>query len=224
MDAPGSLIATGRDADIFEYGKGTVLRRSRNGRSQVLEARAMAFVRAKGYPVPEVFEVSDDGIDLVMEKIDGPTMIETVATQPWKLRGFGRDLAELHQSLHLLTAPDWMPAAPCGIGERLLHLDLHPLNIILSAKGPVVIDWTNAARGNPMVDVATTWVLLASANVPGGHLEAAIAKVGRGILVKAFLCPFSKAELSSVLNSVVEWKSKDAHMTAVEIERMRSLL
>jgi tRNA A-37 threonylcarbamoyl transferase component Bud32 len=224
MDAPGNLIATGRDADIFEYGKGSVLRRSRNGRSQVLEAKAMTFVRSKGYPVPEVFEVGDDGIDLVMERIDGPTMIEMVATQPWKLRGFGRDLAELHQSLHLLPAPDWMPAAPCGPGERFLHMDLHPLNIILSSKGPVVIDWTNAARGNPMVDVAATWVLLASANVSGGRFEAAIAKVGRGILVKAFLGPFSKSELSSVLNSVVEWKSKDPHMTAIEIERMRLLL
>lgn len=224
MDAPGNLIATGRDADIFEYGKGSILRRSRNGRSQVLEARAMDFVRSKGYPVPEVFEVGDDGIDLVMERIDGPTMIEAVATQPWKLRSFGRDLAELHQSLHLLPAPDWMPAAPCGLGERFLHLDLHPLNIILSTRGPVVIDWTNAARGDPMVDVAATWVLLACANVPGGRLEAAIAKVGRGVLVKAFLGPFSKAELSSVLNSVVGWKSKDANMSAVEVERMRSLL
>jgi tRNA A-37 threonylcarbamoyl transferase component Bud32 len=224
MDAPGNLIATGRDADIFEYGKGSVLRRSRNGRSQVLEAMAMTFVRSKGYPVPEVFEVGNDGIDLVMERIVGPTMIEAVATQPWKLKGFGRDLAELHQSLHLLPAPVWMPAAPCGLGESFLHMDLHPLNIILSTKGPVVIDWTNAARGNPMVDVAATWVLLASANVPGSRLEAAIAKVGRGILVRAFLGPFSKAELSSVLNSVVEWKSKDAHMTVVEIKRMRSLL
>src|ERR1035441_3656489 len=98
MNAPGNLIAAGRDADIFEYGKGTVLRRSRNGRSQVLEAKAMAFVRAKGYPVPEIFEVSDDGIDLVMERIDGPTMIEAVTTQPWKLRGFGRDRSEEHTS------------------------------------------------------------------------------------------------------------------------------
>src|ERR1039458_6600679 len=114
MHAPGNLIATGRDADIFECGKGRVLRRSRNDRSQVLEARAMEFARTKGYPVPEVFEVSEDGIDLLMERIEGPTMIEAAAAQPWRLRGFGRDLAELHQSLHELKAPEWMPAALCG--------------------------------------------------------------------------------------------------------------
>ena len=224
MSAPGNLIAAGRDADIFEYDKGTVLRRSRNGRSQVLEARAMAFVRSKGYPVPEVIDVSDDGIDLVMERISGPTMIQAASTQPWKLRAFGRELAELHESLHLLAAPDWMPSAPCGPGKRFLHMDLHPLNIILSSKGPVVIDWTNAARGNPMADVAATWVLLASANVPGGRLQSAMAKVGRGVLLRAFLDPFPKIDLSAVMNSVVEWKCKDSNMTAAEIVRMRSLL
>jgi tRNA A-37 threonylcarbamoyl transferase component Bud32 len=224
MDAPGNLIATGRDADIFEYGKGRVLRRSRNERSQVLEARAMEFARAKGYPVPEVFEVSDDGHDLVMERIEGPTMIEAASAQPWKLRGFGRDLAELHQSLHHLQAPEWMPAAPCSPGERLLHMDLHPLNIMLSKKGPIVLDWTNAARGNPLVDVAATWVLLASGSVSSSRVQAALVRVGRGIILRAFLRSFPRGELSGVLGSVVEWKCQDTNMSAVEIERMRSLL
>jgi hypothetical protein len=75
-----------------------------------------------------------------------------------------------------------------------------------------------------MVDVAATWVLLASANVPGGRLQTAMAKVGRGILLRAFLSPFPKMDLSSVLPSVVEWKCKDTNMTGTEIERMRSLL
>jgi tRNA A-37 threonylcarbamoyl transferase component Bud32 len=224
MDAPGNMIAAGRDADIFEYGNGKVLRRSRDGRSQVLEARVMDFVRSKGYPVPEVIEVSDDGIDLVMARITGPTMIEVASTQPWNIKGFGRDLAELHESLHLLSAPDWIPNAPCGLGERVLHMDLHPLNIIISNKGPVVIDWTNAVRGNPMVDVAATWVLLACANVPGGRLQSAMAKFGRGILLRSFLSSFPETDLALVLKDVVEWKCGDNNMIAAEIERMRSLL
>jgi tRNA A-37 threonylcarbamoyl transferase component Bud32 len=224
MDSPGALIAAGRDADIFEYRKGTVLRRSRNGRSQILEARTMEFVRSSGYPVPEVFEVGDDGIDLVMERISGLTMLETASNRPWKLRGFGRDLAELHVSLHNLTAPDWMTVLPFGPGDRVLHLDLHPLNIILSNNGPVVIDWTNASRGDPLVDVAATWVLLASRNVPGGRLDRMMAKVGRGILLRSFLVPFSKSELNPVLGDVVDWKSRDTNMTSSEIERMRALL
>ena len=224
MNAPGPMIAAGRDADIFEYGKGAVLRRSRNGHSQLIVARAMDFVRSKGYPVPEVIEVSDDGIDLIMEWITGPTMIEAASSQPWKLRSFGRNLAELHESLHLLSAPDWMQSAPCGPGERVLHMDLHPLNVLLSEKGPVVIDWTNAARGDPRVDVAATWVLLASANVPGVRLQSAKAKLRRGILLRSFLGSFRETDPSLALKSVVEWRCNDSNMTAVEIERMRSLL
>jgi hypothetical protein len=224
MDSPGALIAAGRDADIYEYRTGTVLRRSRNGRFQILEARTMEFVRSAGYPVPEVYEVGDDGIDLVMERVTGLTMLETASNRPWKLRGFGRDLAELHVSLHHLTAPDWMKVLPFGSGDRVLHLDLHPLNIILSDNGPVVIDWTNASRGDPLVDVAATRVLLASGDVPGGLWDTLLAKVGRGILLRSFLDPFSKSELNPVLRDVVEWKSKDTNMTSSEIERMRSLL
>jgi aminoglycoside phosphotransferase len=86
VEAPGGLIASGRDADIFEFGPGRVLRRSRNGRSMATEARTMEFVRSHGYPVPEIFEVSDDGTDLVMERIDGPTMVDAGAARPWNLR------------------------------------------------------------------------------------------------------------------------------------------
>jgi len=54
-------------------------RRSREGRSQALEARTMKFVRSQCYPVPEVFEVSGDGIDLEMARIESPTMMEAAS-------------------------------------------------------------------------------------------------------------------------------------------------
>ena len=63
MKGPGPLLATGRDSDIFEYGPGLVLRRSREGHSMAMEARTMAFMREQGYPVPAVEELSDDGFD-----------------------------------------------------------------------------------------------------------------------------------------------------------------
>lgn len=33
-----------------------------------------------------------------------------------------------------------------GEGDKVVHLDLHPLNVIIGPKGPVVIDWTGASR------------------------------------------------------------------------------
>ncbi|MGD0882686.1 MAG: phosphotransferase [Acidimicrobiales bacterium] len=220
----GPLIASGRDADIFEYGHGRVLRRSRNDRSMVAEARTMEFVRTHGYPSPRVFDVSDDGLDLVMERIDGPTMVDAGATRPWRLRAMGRELAELHQLLHRrLPAPDWVPAAPVGTGDRMLHMDLHPLNVLMGQDGPVVIDWTGAARGEPLVDVAATWLLVASGQVPTGRVQSVVLEIGRRIFLGSFLGPFPMDVLESILPEVVEWKCADPNMSAGEIERMRSL-
>jgi len=32
---------------------------------------------------------------------------------------------------------------------RIVHLDLHPENVMLTVSGPVVIDWRNATDGDP---------------------------------------------------------------------------
>jgi tRNA A-37 threonylcarbamoyl transferase component Bud32 len=224
VNTPGNLLATGRDCDIFEFEKGSILRRSRNGRSQAIEAKTMEFVRNEGYPAPEVFEVSDDGLDLVMARIEGPTMLEAASSQPWKLRSIGIELAGLHQSLHRLPVPEWLPAAPVGTGGQLLHMDLHPLNVILSKRGPIVIDWTNASRGDPFIDVTATWVLLACGIVEGNWIEASITKFGRGVLVNAFLKGFPRPELTATLREVVEWKSQDKNISPAEVGRMHRLL
>jgi aminoglycoside phosphotransferase (APT) family kinase protein len=224
VDIPGKLIAAGRDSNIYEYGNNSVLRRSRNGRSQTDEAKTMEYVRALGYPAPEVISVSDDGIDMVMARIAGPTMIEAASARPWELKRFGQELAELHQALHLLDAPSWLPDAPCGSGGALLHMDFHPLNIILSRTGPVVVDWTRASRGDPSVDVAATWVLLASGEVNNSRLQALIVNFGRKVLLNAYLKRFLNTGVESVLSDVVEWKSQDPNMTSSEIERMRALI
>lgn len=184
----------------------------------------MEYVHSLGYPVPEVVDVSADGTELVMERVTGPTMIEAASAQSWKLRRYGRDLAQLHKALHLLAAPEWLPCAPGAPGDRVLHMDLHPLNVILSPRGPVVIDWTNAARGDPCVDVAATWILLSSADVAGTPMQVVKVALGRGILLRAFLGAFSTRELSSQLGEVIDWKCEDPHMSATELRRIRSLL
>ena len=39
-------------------------------------------------------------------------------------------------------------------GGRLCHGDFHPANILMSARGPIIIDWLDATRGNPLADLA----------------------------------------------------------------------
>jgi len=224
VKTPGPLLASGRDADIFEYGPTSVLRRARNGRSMAEEARTMTYLSSKGYPVPAVEEISEDGSDLVMERVDGVSMVQALGRAPWTVRQQARVLADLHHQLHEVMAPDFLPAAPVGSGDRLLHLDLHPLNVLVGPRGPTVIDWTGACAGDPAVDVALAWVLMAAGEIPGSGPMAKVLAWGRSLLVNGFIGRFDRGEITPVLRDVVEWKARDAHMSDVEVAAMRRIV
>jgi aminoglycoside phosphotransferase (APT) family kinase protein len=219
---PGPLLASGRDADIFEYGSTQVLRRSRNGRSMEREARTMEFVYAHGFPVPRVDEVSADGLELIMERIAGQNMIDSLTAAPWKAKRFGRVLAGLHAKLHELVAPEWLDPAPSGHGDRLLHLDLHPLNVMMSPRGPIVIDWTNAVRGDPNTDVALTWALISAGEVPTSGVTGKLVRLIRARLIRGFIGAFDRDDVGREVGAVVEWKSRDRNLSETEIASMRT--
>jgi aminoglycoside phosphotransferase (APT) family kinase protein len=220
MRPAGPLLASGRDADIFEYGPKLVLRRSRSGRSLLPEARLMEYLRARGYPVPAVDEVSDDGADLVMERIEGVSMVEELGRAPWTVLRQARVLGELHRDLHDLVAPDFLAPAPIARGDRVLHLDLHPLNVIVGPKGPVVIDWARACAGDPDVDVAVAWALMSAGTIPAGGAKAKLLGLGRSLLVNGFLSHFDRRQVGRRLRAVVEWKATDPNMTEQEVQAM----
>jgi aminoglycoside phosphotransferase (APT) family kinase protein len=222
--AAARLLASGRDCDIFEYAPGLVLRRSRRGRRLDREARVMEYARQHGYPVPAVDRVSDDGTELVMQRIDGPSLVGAIERRPWTVRQLGTLLAGLHQQLHDIPAPDFVPAAPLGHGDRLLHLDLHPLNVIIGPAGPVVIDWTGAASGDPALDVGIAWLLMAAGEVPAAAWKRPLTAWARANLVGSFLAGAGVSSVLTHLPALVEWKSADPNMTAAEIARMRAVL
>ena len=149
------VIAAGRASEIVDLGGGRVLRRFKGGGDPAREAAVMEHAQAHGFPVPEVFEVRDDA--LVLELVEGPTMAADLRRRPWRLARHARTLAALHDRLHEIPYE----------GERLLHLDLHPENVLLSSRGPVVIDWTNAQAGEPGLDLALTWVIGATSPTSG---------------------------------------------------------
>ena len=217
-------MASGRDSDIFEYGPGLVLRRSREGNSMAMEARTMSFMRDQGYPVPAVEELSDDGFDMVMERVEGVTMVEAIGKAPWTVRRHAATLADLHHRLHEIEAPDFLPNAAVGTGTKVLHLDLHPLNVMVSPNGTFVIDWPNARRGEPNVDVGLAWVLMAAGQIPGGGLKARLLGFGRALLVNGFLSHFERRAVAGCLRQVVEMKAQDPHMSEAEIAGMWSVV
>ena len=186
------------------------------------EARTMEYLRAHGYPVPAVEEISDDGTDLVMGRIDGPSMVDYMSRRPWTIRHQGKVLATLHRRLHAIAPPDFLPAAPGGVGDSFLHMDLHPLNVMISAKGPVVIDWPNAARGDPLVDLGLAWVLMAAGEIPSNPLIAMILGRGRAALISGFLADV-EADLDLLkhkLREVVGFKVGDPNMSPSEQRAM----
>ena len=184
----------------------------------------MEYARSHGYPVPAVSELSGDGTDLVMERLDGPVMLTALSRRPWSLRNQAAVLAELHRRLHEIPAPPWVPAAPSGHGDRLVHLDLHPLNVILTDQGPMVIDWTRASRGDGATDVALTWLLMATGTVPSGRLWGAVLGRFRAALVASFLSRVDRDAVRAELPAVAEWKMADPHMTAHERAAMEALV
>jgi thiamine kinase-like enzyme len=189
-----------------------------------VEARTMEYARQHGFPVPAVQEVSGDGTELVMERIDGATMLTVLGKRPWTVPRQGTVLAELHQRLHEIPAPDWIGDAPCGRGDRLVHLDLHPLNVLVTKTGPVVIDWPNAARGDGNADIALTWVLIAAGGVPPNRIRATAEGWGRSIMIRSILKRFDRSAVRAQLAAVVEWKSRDPHTSESERVAMRQLV
>jgi aminoglycoside phosphotransferase (APT) family kinase protein len=220
-ETPGPLIGAGRAADIYDLGGGRVLRRNRAGASTVREAEVMRHVRSHGYPAPEVFDA--DGGDLVMERLDGPTMLQAFSSRPWGLRGWARMLADLHLRLENIPLPDF--ALPIlERGEVIVHGDLHPDNVILTDGGPVVIDWPNAmlaARGH---DAAHTWVLVATADVEGGPVAAAAQKWGRGAFVRRFVDLCDRERLRPHLAAAAEHKLADRNVRPHEADAIRALV
>lgn len=218
MPEAGQLIASGRDADVFAYGDGLVLRRFRNMGDTLYEAAVMQHVAAHGFPVPRVVEVS--GAEMIMERIVGTPMLEDFARRPWRLFGHARTLAELHARLHTIPSVPWL-RPKLGGGNAVVHLDLHPLNVLVTDRGPVVIDWTNAGLAEPDAEVADLWIVMANAQIPGSRVVRTLIGLGRGLFLRAFLRHVDRNAVRRHLSIAAEHRLRDRNMTDVERQRIR---
>jgi tRNA A-37 threonylcarbamoyl transferase component Bud32 len=200
------LLASGRDADVFALDAERILRRYRGDGNVTAEAAAMVYVAGLGFPVPRVF--SANGPDLILERLTGPTMLQALGTWQMSAVTGAELLAGLHSRLHSL--PPRMPHKP---GDRVLHLDLHPANVILEARGPVVIDWRNASQGPPELDIAVSALILACVAVDSTHEAAAVA----GVFLPVFLGAVGPVP-SEALDQAVRLRRADSNTTTREID------
>lgn len=221
MDSDPQLLAKGLQADVFDGGPGLVLRRYRQGDDAEPEAEAMSYLHRQGYPVPRVEHA--DGPDLLMERVEGPTMLEELTKRPWTLLRHGHLLGELHAELHALEVPAGLREAGGG-GPSIIHGDLHPDNIILSPNGPVVIDWSNVARSEGAIDVAATWVILATAAMPEGTTKPMrlATLVGRRTFLGVFRRAADEPDARSHLAELAELRARHPKFPEAEKARLRS--
>lgn len=177
----------------------------------------MRHLLSVGYPVPRVHEAS--GRDLVMDLVVGPTMMDDIDRRPWRLNSHMRTLADLQRRLSSLEAPESLPRDDrIPPGHSILHLDLHPMNVIMSAEGPVVIDWTNARSGHGDFDAGTTFVL-AAAFEPADWKEA----LGVRMMLRRFLHHRGASSVGRWWSEAIDYRRADPNLTSGEAAKLDAL-
>jgi aminoglycoside phosphotransferase (APT) family kinase protein len=198
----------------------------------VPEAEVMEHVRRAGYPVPRVWRVGPR--EMVLDRVEGPTMADDLTRRPWRAAHHGRVLADLHTTLHRISAPSALRPHPVE-GTSVLHLDLHPANVILGADGPAVIDWSNARRGAGAADVADVWVVLAALGREPDPAPSLIARAQAAVvdriepairrrLLDAFLASAGRKEAQAALPAAAAHRLSDANVRDHERVRIQALV
>ena len=149
-------------------------------------------------PVPAVGDIVEiEGrYGLVYERICGSPLIDIISSKPWKISKLSRCFAELHINIHGIKEVQGLPSLHRSLkkkileadtlppeeqdlvlkileklpeGKQLCHGDFHPGNVMMTAKGPFIIDWADATCGNPLADVARSFLLMAMGHIPCGQ-------------------------------------------------------
>jgi aminoglycoside phosphotransferase (APT) family kinase protein len=215
-------LAAGRSADVYDLGDGRILRRYHDRtRSAEREAKVISWAGAHGVSVPEVFDVA--GPDIVMEKVDGPTMLADLGRRPWRLFRHAALLARLHQQVHAVPSLDGL-RAPFGDGKALLHMDLHPANVLLSPRGPVLIDWEGAGCGPAEADLAVCWIVVAMSTVPGSPWQRAMGRAGQRLFADGVLRNAGLPVGPAWLAEAARFRLRDPHLYPGEADRIRRML
>ena len=182
---------------MYAWGDGQVLKLFRAGMPAqwvAEEARVGRIVVDAGLAAPAVGDLLElDGrLGVVYERLDGPSLLDFMASHPAEIVALGKQFAELHAQMHdcrrpelpsqrsgFVEAIEYAPQLPAALkqavlrrldrlpdGQAVCHGDYHPGNLVVTRRGLVVIDWMSASHGNPVADVARTTLMFRLARVP----------------------------------------------------------
>lgn len=129
---------------------------------------------------------------IIYDYVEGTSALQELLNEPGTYRKIGQMLATLHAQIHKKTGVGLPPQKMYLIkqmrqasyldrdvqeaviqqldhlpdGSFTCHGDLHPDNILLTLRGPVILDWMNAHCGHPAADVARSWIMLRTGSLP----------------------------------------------------------
>ena len=217
---PGGLIGIGSEWELRHYGPDHVIRTSPHGSDLSREAEALETVGSAGFPAPELSERLTPS-SIVIERIDGPTMLEDLTSRPWTLNRHAKNLARLHKALGSIGAPSsWEGVSE---GESVVHLDLHPGNIKMSNGTPVVLNWGRSARGSSSFDAAVTYVILRTAESRNNRLARLLISSLRKRFANVFIKEFGVTEVLSHVREAAELRLLDTNLSVAEREAVFAL-
>lgn len=190
-------------------------------RQHELAALAALGPTACRVPQPLATVEVDGRPGLVLERVEGTDLLTALGRRPLAVLAAARAMARVHAAMHEGEAPAELPdlhalvarrieqagalppawrdrsldlLAGLPAGDRICHGDFHLGNMLGTWSDPVVIDWGDACRGDPVADVARSDLMIRLGEPPPGAPASLrlLARVGRGILVGRYLAGYRR--------------------------------
>jgi aminoglycoside phosphotransferase (APT) family kinase protein len=152
------------------------------------ETAAMEAASAADITVPSIVRrgMWEGRPALLLSWLSGEPLFTVLQEQPDLTEELGMAWGQIHAAIHKISPPtafdanEWIEWAGENEGElkarlrevnplhpALLHLDYHPMNVMVDGTEiSGIIDWAHARAGDPRVDLARTVTILRFANIP----------------------------------------------------------
>lgn len=170
---------------------------------------------------------ADDGRAILYPEVSGPTLLNHMQKGLLRARSAMRRMVKLHRHIHdchvtelrplkqvLGTDIAYGPADPqvkeaayavldrLPDGDRLLHGDFHPANILVPPDGLTAIDWSKAAQGAATPDMLRTEMLLRFGQGP----EDPLTNIARDWAARHYVRSYAGLA-GNELTHVREWRA-----------------